>query len=126
MVYTPNVQHLLPHPSAVAVSGVKRRAIEEVTEKIMAEATVAVPDGDQGATLVESKRSSERIAKRNAPLFVDMVAQASYLKAKKLGDAPPPPLTAEQVQVPGQECKLEKNKLDALKKASNKVPSGRK
>lgn len=83
-------------------------------------------DDDPGAAPIEPKRRSKRLVARADPLFMDMVAQASYLKTKKLGEAPPPPLTVDQIQVLGQGCKLEKKKLETLEKACNKVPRSKK
>lgn len=131
-LYTPDVQRLLPLPSVVPASGVKRHAMEAMPELAEAEfvpedpAPNGVPHGEHVGTSVQAKRSSKRLAQRAGPLFMDMVAQASYLKAKKLGDAPPPPISSKQIQVLGQGCKLEKKKLDALKKASTSVPDGKK
>lgn len=40
---------------------------------------------------------SKRLTDKHGPLFVDVVAQASYLKAKKMGEKLPPPLTSKQL-----------------------------
>ncbi|TVU22455.1 hypothetical protein EJB05_32152, partial [Eragrostis curvula] len=65
-------------------------------------------------------RSSKRLAAKANPLFVDMISQASYLKAKRLGDDPPPPLSVAQIQVLENGCKLSKKKLQSLKNAGSK------